>query len=327
MVPDALYIDEHQAFTVLEHLGSYANLRHMLIRGSQPPRVAKDLGLFMARTLFRGSDFCMETAERKADLKLFAGNVDLCAITEELVFTSPYFDAPKNRHTTPHLDALAASLRADHDLKVEAQKLKHIFATKAETLVHGDLHVGSIMATDDSTKVIDPEFAFYGPISFDVGMLLGNFWMAYFSQRGHGERAATRTYLLATIATVWNDFAAEFGRLWRTERAGMLYQRSVFEDQGHALGAEQALTRVLHTVWEEMLGFAGVEMHRRILGLAHVPDFEQISDPSLRARCEAPALEFGRYLIVNARHLRTVDEANALAELLDGRHATRRDSG
>jgi 5-methylthioribose kinase len=319
-VPDALYFDEKQACTVLEHLGRYANLRHLLIQGRQLPCVAKDLGLFMARTLFRGSDFCMEAPERKADLMLFAGNVDLCAITEELVFTSPYFDAPKNRHTTPYLDALAASLRADHELKVEAQKLKSIFATKAETLVHGDLHTGSIMATENSTRIIDPEFAFYGPISFDAGVLLGNLWMAFFSQRGHerdGDRGEMRRYLLATIATIWNEFCAEFGRLWRTERVGILYQRSIFEDQGHGVGAEQALGRVLHVVCEEMLGFAGVEMHRRILGLAHVADFEQIQDPALRARCEAPALAFGRHLVVNARHVRTIDEANALAAMLD----------
>jgi 5-methylthioribose kinase len=321
-VPDALYFDDAQAFTVLEHLASYANLRHLLIQGRQIPHIAKDLGLFMARTLFRGSDFCMEASERKADLTLFAGNVDLCAITEDLVFTSPYFDAPKNRHTAPYLDAIAVSVRTDNDLKVEAQKLKQIFATKAETLVHGDLHTGSIMATGDSTKVIDPEFAFYGPMSFDVGVLLGNFWMAFFSQRGHehdGDRAGMRRFILETVATIWDEFCAEFARLWRTERAGMLYHRTVFEDQGHGSGAEQALNRVLHVVWEETLGFAGVEMHRRILGLAHIPDFEQIRDPASRARCEAAALKFGRHLVVGARHIRTIEEANALAEMFDRR--------
>ena len=37
-------------------------------------------------------------------------------------------------------------------------------------------------------------------------------------------------------------------RLWRTERTGILYQRSLFEDQGDALGAEQALDRMLHEI-------------------------------------------------------------------------------
>jgi 5-methylthioribose kinase len=151
---------------------------------------------------------------------------------------------------------------------------------------------------------------------------LGNVWMAFFSQRGHekqGDRAAMRRYLLTTVAAIWSEFTAEFSRLWRNERVGMLYQRRVFEDQGDGLAAEQALNRVLNGLWEEALGFAGVEMHRRILGLAHIADFEQIADPAVRAQCEAPALEFGRYLVVNARHARTIDDANALAAALAAR--------
>ena len=320
-VPAALHCDERQAFTIMEHLAEYATVRRAFIQGQQFPRIAEDLGLFMARTLFRGSDVYMEAGERKADLAMFAGNVDLCAVTEQLVFTAPYFSEAMNRHTTPQLDDLVATLRADRDLRVEAQKLKHIFATKAETLVHGDLHTSSIMATADSTKVIDPEFAFYGPISFDVGVLLGNLWMSFFSQKGHeqqpGDRAGMRRYLLSTISATWSKFGEEFRRLWRTERAGILYQRRIFEDQGDDLAADQALNRVIRTVWRETLGFAGVEMHRRILGLAHVPDFEQIEDADSRARCEARALQFGRHVIVNAKFIQSMDEVTELANLLD----------
>ena len=47
------------------------------------------------------------------------------------------------------------------------------------------------------------------------------------------------------------------------------------------------------------MGFAGIEIHRRILGLAHNADFETIEDTALRAACEAKALKFGRHLAVN----------------------------
>ncbi|TIU04340.1 MAG: S-methyl-5-thioribose kinase, partial [Mesorhizobium sp.] len=154
-----------------EYLSPHIILRRALIEGRQLPKIARDIGLFMARTLFRGSDLHMATKDRKADLALFADNVELCDITENLVFSDPYFDAKMNRHTSPQLDRIVAELRADRDLKVEAQRLKHIFAANAETLLHGDLHSGSIMVTDTETRMIDPEFAFYGPIAFDVGML------------------------------------------------------------------------------------------------------------------------------------------------------------
>jgi 5-methylthioribose kinase len=320
-VPDVLHFDEEQAFTIMERLDRHVTLRRTFIEGRQVPRIADDLGLFMAQTLFRGSDFHMTASERKADLALFAGNIDLCDVTEYLVFSAPFFEASTNRHTTPHLDDLVATLRADRDLKVEAQKLKHIFATKAETLVHGDLHTGSVMtAVGEATRIIDPEFAFYGPISFDVGILLGNCWMSYFSQRGYerdNERADMRAYLLQMISDIWTRFCEEFRRLWRTERVGMLYQRSVFEDQGDDLAAEQALNHLIHAVWEEALGFAGVDIHRRIMGLAHIPDFEQIPDPEVRAKCEARALQFGRHLVVNGRFIQSMAEANDLAAVLD----------
>ncbi|MCB1491600.1 MAG: S-methyl-5-thioribose kinase, partial [Rhodobiaceae bacterium] len=265
-------------------------------------------------------DFAMDTAKRKADLALFADNVELCDITESLVFSDPYFAAEMNRHTAPQLDALVAELRADRTLKVEAQRLKHLFAAKAETLVHGDLHTGSAMVTADDLRVIDPEFAFYAPMAFDVGMMLANFWMSYFSQAGHeanGRRDAMRAYLLKTIDDIWTIFRDEFAHLWRTERTGILYQSSLFEDQGDPLGAEEALDCVLHEIWVDMLGFAGIEMHRRILGLAHNADFEDIEDPDLRARCEAKALKLGRHLAVNRARIASMREVNTLAERLE----------
>jgi 5-methylthioribose kinase len=318
--PEIFHFDAVQALIVMEFLSPHIILRRALIAGQQPPKIANDLGLFLARTLFRGSDLSMTPRGRKDDLALFADNAEVCDISESLVFSEPYYDAPRNRHTSPQLDSIVAQLRADRDLKVEAQRLKHLFAANAETMLHGDLHSGSVMVTMDETRVIDPEFAFYGPMAFDVGMLLANFWMAYFSQSGHevaGSRDTMRSYLLGVIAETWAVFRAEFSRLWRTERTGMLYQAALYEDQGDTLGSEQALDHVLHQIWVDMLGFAGVEMHRRILGLAHNADFETIADPDLRARCETKALKLGRHLVVNRRQIYSIAEVNSLAARIE----------
>ncbi|WP_312410730.1 S-methyl-5-thioribose kinase [Shinella sp.] len=321
MVPEILFFDEGQAIIVMEFLTPHVILRRALIEGRQLPKIGRDLGLFAARTLFRGSDLSMETREKKADVALFSDNVELCDITENLVFSDPYFEAELNRHTTPQLDTIVAELRADRDLKVEAQRLKHLFSAKAETLCHGDLHTGSVMVTEDETRVIDPEFAFYGPISFDVGMLIANFWMSYVSQTGHeaspGARDNMRAYLLDTIDTLWETFRAEFAHLWRTERKGILYQASLFEDRNDPLAAEQALSIVIDEIWHEMLGFAGIEIHRRILGLAHNADFETIADPDRRAPCERKALKLGRHLAVNRQRIHSLRDIREMVERLE----------
>lgn len=319
-VPAVWHFDEAQAIVVMEFLAPHVILRQALIAGRRVTGLGQRLGQFCARTLFRGSDLSMTAAARKADLALFAGNVELCDITENLVFSDPYFDAPMNRHT-PGLEGIVARLRADLSLKVAAQHLKLAFTSRAETMLHGDLHTGSIMVTDTEAKVIDPEFATYGPIGFDVGMLIANFLMAHFSQPGHeatpGDRAGQQDWLLSVVETIWQVFVAEFNHLWRTERRGILYQASLYEDQGHGLAAEQALADLLGRIWADTLGFCGIEMHRRILGLAHNADFERIEDEGRRAACEARALAMGRQLMLGAGALPGIGTVTAMARRMD----------
>ncbi len=318
-VPAVHHFDEGQALIAMEFLDGHAILRQSLIGGERHEGLGERLGTFCARTLFRGSDLHMSAADRKADLALFAGNVELCGITEALVFTEPYFEVPLNRHT-PGLEPLVRSLRADASLKVEAQRLKTAFAARAETLLHGDLHTGSVMVRGGEARVIDPEFATYGPMGFDVGMLVANFLMAHCAQAGHGEgRADYQEWILSVVRALWTSFEREFTQLWRTERTGMLFPPALFEDQGQAWAAEQARLRWLGQVWRDALGFAGVECHRRILGLAHNADFERIADEAMRARCEAKALVLGRALLLGQEDLPGLDALLDLTRFVSNR--------
>jgi len=321
LVPEIYYSDETQALIVMEYLTPHIILRKGLAAGTIYPKLAADLGRFLAHSLFKGSDLHMPTRLRKADLALFADNVELCDITENLVFSDPYFEAKLNRHTSPQLDAYVKTFRTDRDLKVAAQHMKASFAANAQTLLHGDLHTGSVMVTESDTRVIDPEFAVYGPMGFDVGMLFANFWLAYFAQTGHeakpGARDAYRNWILETVIACWGVFREEFTTLWRTERKGILYERSLFEDQGDVIAAEQALHDYLHDIWVDALGFGGVEMHRRILGLAHISELESIESPEVRAACERRALALGRHLVVNRRSINSLNDVHDLARRIE----------
>ncbi len=317
-VPEVVHFDELQALIAMEFLDGHVILRRSLIEGNRHGGLGRRLGQFCARTLFRGSDLAMLAADRKADLALFAGNVELCDITEALVFTEPYFDAPRNRHT-PGLDRLAAELRADAALKVEAQRLKTAFASRAEALLHGDLHTGSVMVSGDRARVIDPEFATYGPMGFDVGMLMANFLMSHCAHSAHGHGPDYGDWILEVVREIWTTFEIEFTRLWRTERTGMLFPKALFEDQGQAWASEQARAAWLGQVWRDALGFAGLECHRRILGLAHNADFERIAAEPLRAACEARALVLGRALVMGQGDIVGVDAVLDLTREVSGR--------
>ncbi len=299
-VPKIYHFDEEQALIVMEFLTPHRILRRKLIDGERVEGLGAALGQFCARTAFRGSEFSMKSADKKADVGLFAGNVAIPAITEALVFTDPYQTAEMNHHTEG-LDGVVATLRSNVELKIRVQEWFVKFASNAETLVHGDLHSGSVMCTDTDTKVIDPEFTQYGPMAFDLGMLIANFLMAYFSQPGHRDQNDLEGYqewILSLVATIYETFESEFTHLWNTERTGMLYPASMFEDQGQS--SQRALAALLGRIKSESLGICGIEMHRRCLSLAHNADFEDIADAGLRATLEARNLMMGADLILNA---------------------------
>ncbi|MXQ09212.1 S-methyl-5-thioribose kinase [Alphaproteobacteria bacterium GH1-50] len=319
-VPEVFHFDEDQALIVMEYLSPHAILRGRLIAGQKTEGLGEALGRFCARTAFRGSDLSMKTPEKKADTALFLGNVELCDITESLVFTDPYFQAEMNNHN-PHLDALVTELRGEVALKTEAQHMLAKFANNAETLCHGDLHTGSVMCTDAETRVIDPEFGFYGPMGFDIGMLIANFLMAYLSQPAHrgDELDAYQEWILSVVDETWTSFASEFSTLWEAERTGILYPATLFEDQNHS--ASGALSDKLRDIWADALGFCGIEQHRRTLSLAHNADFESIEDAETRGKLEARNLRLGAYLLMNRTTIADTSELLDIARSFNRKDA------
>ena len=67
------------------------------------------------------------------------------------------------------------------------------FIERSQALLHGDMHTGSLMVTQDTTYAIDAEFAVYGPIAFDIGKFMANLLLAFFALDGHSTAADTRS--------------------------------------------------------------------------------------------------------------------------------------
>lgn len=311
-VPEVYYFDAEQALIVMEFLSPHVILRSKMMAGEKVEGLGAFCGRHCARIAFRGSELSLKSADKKADVGLFSGNVEIPAITENLVFTDPYFSAEMNNHT-PELDPIVAKLRGNVELKTRVQAMFSKFASNTETMLHGDLHSGSIMATDTQIRVIDPEFAQYGPMGFDIGMLTANYLMAFFSQPAHrgADLDDYQSWILSVIEDCFTAFGTEFRNLWTTERTGMLYPTVLFEDQGHS--STGACDAVIGEIWQDALRFCGIEMHRRCLSLAHNADFETIEDTRKRAALEARNLEMALALILDAETIQTPQELSALA--------------
>ncbi len=139
------------------------------INGESYPLISKHLGEFVAKTVFYTSDYALGPSRKKEQVQKFI-NPELCKITEDLIFTI-FFNAETNNLKKVCVLMLKIYGKINN-LKFHVTVLKKSFLTEAEVLLHGDLHTGSIFASETETKVIDPEFAFYGPAGFDIGQYL-----------------------------------------------------------------------------------------------------------------------------------------------------------
>ncbi|MFC4223966.1 S-methyl-5-thioribose kinase [Lysinibacter cavernae] len=287
----------------LEDLSDHEVFRTRLNAGGDHAGVFEAVSRLTAKVLFGTSwlalgeeGFRLQAAETT--------NSELCLITEELVLTEPYVGGERNS-VHPTIKGLVSELQADDAWIAAAMQMKRRFLTCQEALVHGDLHTGSIFvrgtenSADFSVRAFDSEFAFYGPIGLDLGLLWANIIAAAAraSALGEDDRA---TSLLQTIEPSWNAFVAELRALWPSRVKPAEYPDAFLESW-------------LASILDDALGFAGAECCRRIIGLAKLSDIESLPEDRYAAGAGV-VLRVGRSLLINrsARELSTyLDEFNA----------------
>ncbi len=303
LVPEPYWFDEVLMLNAMENLGDHKVIRFPMMEAKRYRDLGATIGDFLARTLYATSDFALDAADKREIMQGFF-NVELCRITEDLVFTEPYLpDAPRNRWN-PRIDDDVADFQADDQLKAEAAKLKYRFMNFGQALIHGDLHTGSIMANDHDVRVIDPEFAFFGPMGFDVGAFVGNLFLSAASHEIHSRdpdrRLDYRRYLLGEARAAWTTFEDGFrGRL--AEVSSPSWGSRAFQDD------------FMHSVLQDTAGFAGCKMLRRIVGFAHVADLDSIEDLDERARAERIAIRIGRELVSSHARIASFDDVLRIA--------------
>ena len=310
LVPQIFHADEEMSLVVMEHLADLEVMRRPLVARQRFPHFADHVSTFLARTLFFTSDLYLSGPDKKALQAQFI-NPELCKIQEDFVFTNPFMLSEENQWN-PLLDDEIAAIRQDGALKIALAEMKARYMTSAQALIHSDLHTGSIMVNERETRVIDPEFAFLGPMGFDVGALLENLVLNYLSHFAHtpdaDERADYQAYLLDLVRDVWQQFAEKFDALWQAHNTGDLAPDAYWQfprgDQAFANFRQRYLAALLRDV----AGFGGAKMLRRLMGIVSVWDISSIEDDVARAEVERRALRIGRRWVLERGRVEGIED-------------------
>lgn len=292
LVPTIYFFDEVMNCCAMEDLGDFQIMRQALVEHKTFPQFADHITTFMAETLVRTSDVVMPHKDKKEQLKRFV-NPELCEISEDLVFTEPYYNNFNRNEVTQGNEAFVEEhLYQNTELHISVAKLKYTFLTKSESLIHGDLHTGSIFIKEGETKVIDPEFAFYGPMGYDVGNVIANLIFAW--ANGVVSKVGSFVdWIEKTLVEVVDQFKEKFVATWKNHAV-----------EPFAIQNEAFTTAYLEDVLKDTAGMAGLEMNRRIVGLAKVKDITILEDKA-RLQAERLVMTLANQFILNASTYQT----------------------
>lgn len=316
-VPDIYFSSNEMSLVAMRNLRDHRILRGEMIKGRRFPLLADHMSTFLARTLFFTSDLYL-AADVKKEAVRGSINVELCKITEDFVFTHPYDDSDTNQYNPELPRAVIDTIQTDPELRAAVGAMKFAFMTHAEALIHGDLHTGSLMGNEGETYVIDPEFAFYGPMGFDIGALIGNLYLAYLAhnwrQRDMGnDPDPYRVWLLETAEAVWNGFERKFRDLWRAHDEDAGGASFIGRDLDGGRSAEAFRQQFTRSLLADTIGFAACKMMRRIVGIAKVADIAGIPDLKARAAIERQALLMGRRMVIDRSRFGSIEAVSDLA--------------
>lgn len=266
--PEIYLLDQPNGIIVMEDLTDLRLLRYEFTRMTKYPNLGKQLGSFFAHNLFDSSDINM-TKYRRENLLEFFDNPEYDALYpflfEECTIVSPHRTTPKETME------IRQSILGDSDVQKEIRRLADQFKNNKECLIHTDLHAANIMIDDNHTKIIDAEFAGFGPIAEDFGRLTASFVLNYYSWLGEdGEHSIEvkrdyQAYIINMINDIYLTFDSEFRKLVK-ENSAINYNLKLLDVDNYLLDH-----------FTDALSYTAVNAASRIGDRGLVHDFERLS--------------------------------------------------
>jgi 5-methylthioribose kinase len=302
-IPTIYHSDEAMSVIVMEYLGEHIIMRHGMIQGIKYPHFVSHMSSYLANTLFKTSSLYLSNVDKAQLIANFIDNTQLCKLTQDFVFSAPFMTHETNAEL-PELQDIAEKIANDTELKVKILELKYKFMNQSDALLHGDLHTGSIMVNQNDTYVFDSEFAFVGPMGFDIGALIANLVMSWVSHHVGESNMEYQTWIEESIVSVWQLFTKKFVALWNeTDESALILK-------GYA-SAEVLQTyqkEFMNNLLQESIGFAGCKVMRRQLGIAGVEDIRGISNVVLREKANRLALSIGERFIKEYKNIEKIED-------------------
>jgi 5-methylthioribose kinase len=269
--PEIYLYDEPLGITVMEDLRALKMLRHENTRMHQYPMLSSRMGRFFARNLFDSSALNM-TRYRFEKLRRYFEN----GAYDTLFFSVFQSNSVVTLERPTQLEALPLRRRiiANPTVQQKIKRLADRFLNAKECLIHTDIHASNIMVDAEHIKVIDTEFAGFGPIAQDLGRFTASFVLNYLSWYGDRQAdpkdvSAFQAYLINQMIALYDSFDQTFRQLVEANK-GTNYPLQHLD-----------VDRYLSAHFKEALLFTAVNAASRLPDPALCHDLERLGEDRL----------------------------------------------
>ncbi|QIB69175.1 phosphotransferase [Aminipila butyrica] len=302
-LPELYLMDQENNVFVMESLTQWKILRYQFNKMEKQPGLSRKIAEYLAVSNFFTSEIYLDTSIFR-QLECTFVNGDMRRVIEAGIFIpefTPLGEKGENAELNSDLYALSRNIWENHDLIAQCYLMRDIYMRKSECLIHGDFHTSNIFIRGEEMKVIDMEYAFVGPYSYDLGYLLNNYISQYAacafkSPENLNQAASFQQYLLESVREIYIAYVEIFDSLW--DQFGK-------ETYSHSREYRGAIYR---NILQEMLGFAAAANISRITMLTEFPDFDVIRDRGKHLHAKRLSLIISQQLLLNRTSYEHIDE-------------------
>ncbi len=301
LIPKMYDCDEENRVFITEDVSYLRISRFQLLKGVVYPNLAEQIARYMAATGFYTSEYYLDTKSFR-DMNIHFMNPTMRNIMEIGMFlTQVVPEDTVGRPLDPDFVTFSRRICADPAVLLARQKLRHLFMSKGECLIHGDLHTSNIFASQTEAKVIDMEYAFFGPFAYDMGYFTANFIAQYAAAtfrpfETEELRKEFKEYCLFMIRETYMKYCEYFIQYCKED--------SKPEYQNIPGLAEDFCLNTLR----EFIGFAASAMLGRICDEIPYPDYDDIDDYVQRHNAKCFSIILNRQMLAKWESYQNIDE-------------------
>lgn len=299
-VPKPYFYDEENHIFAMEDCSHLKIPRFQLTKNIMYDHFAENCAHYLAATHFYTSEYFLETDAFRNLTSHFMSPI-LRKIMEDSIFVTLFGEHQFDYTLGDSFLHFAKGLSDSPEFKTERYKLRHSFISNGECLVHGDLHTSNMFAGDNALKVIDMEFTFTGPFSFDLGYLAGNFIAQYASATfrsfsSEADRKAFKEYILHGLRSLYTVYVDDFCRFCNQDC------KDYYKD---VPGLQEDFKQ---TILRDYPGFAACANWSRASDLMPYPDYDVLTDIDDRRHAVTLSLMIDWQIILNRYNYHHIDD-------------------